>query len=46
MEIGIGIPRLPDAAGIRRFVQRAEELGFQSVLAGKLVLVPPKVPKS
>ena len=40
MEIGLSIPRLPDAPGIRRFVQRAEELGFESVLAGDHVLLP------
>ena len=40
MEIGISIPRLPDAAGIRRFVQKAEELGFQAVLAGDHVVLP------
>lgn len=40
MEIGISIPRLPDAAGIRRFVQLAEELGFQSVLAGDHIVLP------
>ncbi len=40
MEIGLSIPRLPDAAGIRRFVQRAEELGFESALAGDHVLLP------
>ena len=40
MEIGLSIPRLPDAQGIRRFVQRAEELGFESVLAGDHVLLP------
>ena len=40
MEIGISIPRLPDAAGIRHFVQRAEELGFQSALAGDHIVLP------
>ncbi len=40
MNIGLSIPRLPDAAGIRRFVQRAEELGFESVLAGDHILLP------
>lgn len=40
MEIGLSIPRLPDAEGIRRFVQRAEELGFESVLAGDHILLP------
>ncbi len=40
MNIGLSIPRLPDAPGIRRFVQRAEELGFESVLAGDHLLLP------
>ena len=40
MDIGLSIPRLPDAEGIRRFVQRAEELGFESVLAGDHILLP------
>ena len=40
MEIGISIPRLPDALGLRRFVERAEELGFESVLAGDHIVLP------
>ena len=40
MNVGLSIPRLPDAQGIRRFVQRAEELGFESVLAGDHILLP------
>ena len=40
MNIGISIPRSPDAEGIRRFVQRAEELGFESVLAGDHIVLP------
>ena len=40
MEIGLSIPRLPDPDGIRRFVQRAEELGFESVLVGDHILLP------
>ena len=40
MEIGLSIPRLPDAEGIRRFVQRAEELGFESVLVGDHIVLP------
>ena len=40
MNIGLSIPRLPDAAAIRRFAQRAEELGFESVLAGDHILLP------
>lgn len=40
MNIGLSIPRLPDASGIRRFVRRAEELGFESALAGDHILLP------
>ena len=40
MEIGLSIPRLPEADGIRRFVQRAEALGFESVMAGDHILLP------
>ena len=40
MKMGISIPRLPDGPGLRRFVQRAEELGFESVLAGDHVVLP------
>ena len=40
MEIGLSIPRLPDANGIRRFVKRAEELGFESVLTGDHIVLP------
>ena len=40
MEIGLSIPRLPDTDGIRRFVKRAEELGFESVLAGDHIVLP------
>jgi probable F420-dependent oxidoreductase len=40
MEIGLSIPRLPDAQGIRSFVKRAEELGFESVLAGDHIVLP------
>ena len=40
MKIGISIPRLPDSGAIRRFVQRAEQLGFESVLAGDHVVLP------
>lgn len=39
MEIGLSIPRLPDAVGLRRFVQRAEELGFESVLSGDHIVL-------
>ena len=40
MKIGISIPLLPDSAAIRRFVERAERLGFESVLAGDHVVLP------
>src|SRR5918992_2766371 len=40
MKIGLSIPRLPDAQGIRSFVKRAEELGFESVLAGDHIVLP------
>ena len=40
VEIGLSIPRLPDTDGIRRFVKRAEELGFESVLAGDHIVLP------
>jgi probable F420-dependent oxidoreductase len=40
MRIGLSIPRLPDAEGIRRFVKRAEELGFESVLVGDHIVLP------
>ena len=40
MEIGISIPRLPDAPGLKRFVETAEELGFESVLAGDHIVLP------
>jgi len=40
LEIGISIPRLPDAQGLKRYVERAEELGFESVLAGDHIVLP------
>ena len=40
MEIGLSIPRLPDSDGIRRFVKKAEELGFESVLVGDHIVLP------
>lgn len=40
MEIGLSIPRLPDVQGLRRFVETAEELGFESVLAGDHIVLP------
>jgi probable F420-dependent oxidoreductase len=40
VEIALSIPRLPDGDGIRRFCQRAEELGFEAVLAGDHIVLP------
>ena len=40
MQIAVSIPRLPDADGIRRFVQKAEELGFEAVMAGDHIVLP------
>jgi len=40
MKIGVSIPRWPDVAGLKRFAQRAEELGFESVLAGDHIVLP------
>ena len=40
MKIGVSIPRLPDAAGIREFCERAERLGFESVMAGDHIVLP------
>ncbi|PKB73664.1 MAG: hypothetical protein BZY75_00620 [SAR202 cluster bacterium Io17-Chloro-G7] len=40
MNIGISIPRIPDPAGLKRFAQRAEALGFESVLLGDHVVLP------
>jgi len=40
MKIGVSIPRLPDAEGIREFCQRAERLGFESVMAGDHIVLP------
>ena len=40
MNIGLSIPRLPDAEGVRKFARRAEELGFESVMAGDHILLP------
>ena len=42
MEIGLSIPRIPDAPGLRHFAQRAEELGFECVLAGDHLVLPTK----
>ena len=35
MKVAISIPRLPDGPGLRAFVQRAEALGFDAVLAAQ-----------
>ena len=40
MKMGISIPRLPDGPGLKQYVQRAEELGFESVLAGDHIVLP------
>ena len=40
MEIGVSIPRLPNPQGIKDFAIRAEELGFESVMAGDHILLP------
>ena len=40
MEIGISIPRIPDVPGLKRFVEMAETLGFESVLAGDHIVLP------
>ena len=40
MKIGLSIPRSPDPEGLRRFAQRAEQLGFESVLAGDHIVLP------
>src|SRR5262252_8136534 len=40
MNIGLSIPRSPDPDGLRRFAQRAEQLGFESVLAGDHIVLP------
>ena len=40
MQIGLGLPRLPDSDGIRQFTQRAEQLGFESVLVGDHIVLP------
>jgi probable F420-dependent oxidoreductase len=40
MEIALSIPRLPDAEAIRRYVKRAEELGFEAVLSGDHIVLP------
>ncbi len=40
MEIGVSMPRIPDPAGLREFVQAAEGLGFESVLLGDHIVLP------
>ena len=40
MQIGLSIPRSPDPEGLRHFAQRAEQLGFESVLAGDHIVLP------
>ena len=40
MEIGLSIPRIPDVPGLKRFVETAETLGFESVLAGDHIVLP------
>ena len=40
MEIGLSIPRIPDVPGLKRFVETAENLGFESVLAGDHIVLP------
>ena len=34
------MPRLPDGPGLKRFVEVAEELGFESVLVGDHIVLP------
>ena len=40
MEIGLSIPRIPDVQGLRLFAETAENLGFESVLAGDHIVLP------
>jgi len=40
LEIGLSIPRVPDVPGLKRFVETAEALGFESVLAGDHIVLP------
>ena len=40
MEIGISMPRVPDAQGLWQFVGTAEKLGFQCVLVGDHIVLP------
>ena len=40
MKIGISMPRTPDPVAVKRFAQRAEVLGFESILLGDHVVLP------
>ena len=40
MEIGLAVPHLPDAAGLKLYARKAEELGFESLLVGDHVVLP------
>ena len=40
MKLGVSVPRAPDPEGLRRFAQRAEELGFDCILAGDHIVLP------
>ena len=40
MDVGISIPRTPDAASMKLFARRAEELGYESALIGDHVVLP------
>ena len=40
MKIGISMPRTPDPAAVKHFAQRAELLGFESILLGDHVVLP------
>ena len=40
MQIGVSMPRIPDAAGLREFVQAAEAMEFESVLIGDHIVLP------
>ena len=40
MQIGVSMPRIPDAAGLLEFVQAAEAMEFESVLIGDHIVLP------
>ena len=40
MRIGLGIPQLAAGPDLRTFVQRAEQLGFESALVGDHIVLP------